>query len=101
MLANASSSKSSEVTFPHAFDLPADHYFFIPQVKLDNGEFYWLSAPKPIVAPGTPFLPDLQSWIRNEALQPDWLRIGTDIVDGSAAPTFNASFSLHGNVSHR
>ena len=58
-------------------------------------------APKPIVAPGTPFTPDLQSWIRNEHLQPDWLRIGTDIVGGSPAPTFNASFSLHGNVSHR
>jgi hypothetical protein len=87
------------VTFPHAFDLPADHYFFIPQVKLDNGEFFWLSAPKPIAGEGTtPFLPDLQSWIRNEDLQPDWLRIGTDIVGGDPAPTFNASFSLHGNV---
>lgn len=89
------------VTFPNAFDLPADHYFFVPQVLLDNGQFYWLSAPKPIVAPGTPFTPDLQSWIRNEALQPDWLRIGTDIVGGSPAPTFNASFSLHGNVAHK
>src|SRR5262249_9382844 len=90
------------VTFPNAFDLPADHYFFVPQVELDNGQFYWLSAPKPIVAPGTPFFPDLQSWIRNEALQPDWLRVGTDIVDGAPpVPTFNASFSLHGNVSHK
>ncbi len=89
------------VTFPHAFNLPADHYFFVPQVKLDNGNFFWLSAPKPIVGPGTtPFTPDLQSWIRNEALQPDWLRIGTDIVGGAPAPTFNASFSLHGDVSH-
>src|SRR5262249_98393 len=50
------------VTFPHAFDLPADHYFFIPQVLLDNGQFFWLSAPKPIVDPGTPFTQDLQSW---------------------------------------
>ena len=86
------------VTFPHAFELPADHYFFIPQVLLDNGQFFWLSAQKPIVAPGTPFMADLQSWIRNEALQPDWLRIGTDIIGGAA---FNASFSLHGNVSHK
>ena len=86
------------VTFPHAFELPADHYFFIPQVLLDNGQFFWLSAQKPIVAPGTPFMADLQSWIRNEALQPDWLRIGTDIIGGA---TFNASFSLHGNVSHK
>jgi hypothetical protein len=91
-----------EVTFPHAFELPADHYFFIPQVKLDNGDFFWLSAPRPIVAPGTtPFLPDLQSWIRNEDLQPDWLRIGADILGGSPAPAFNGSFSLHGNVSHK
>jgi hypothetical protein len=88
-----------EVTFPFAFDLPADHYFFIPQVKLDNGEFFWLSAARPIVGAGTtPLAVDLQSWIRNEELQPDWLRIGTDIVGGTPAPTFNASFSLHGKI---
>jgi hypothetical protein len=90
-----------EVTFPNAFELPADHYFFVPQVKLSDGNFFWLSAPKPIVAPGTPFTPDLQSWIRNEDLAPDWLRIGTDIVGGTTPPTFNAAFSLHGNISHR
>jgi hypothetical protein len=45
-----------------------------------NGDFLWLSAFKPIVAPGTPFMPDLQSWIRNDALAPDWSRIGTDIT---------------------
>jgi hypothetical protein len=78
------------------FVLPADHYFFVPQVELTGGEFYWLSAPKPIVAPGTPFLPDLQAWIRNEPLQPDWLRVGTDIVGGNA--TFNAAFTLSGTV---
>jgi hypothetical protein len=44
------------------------------------------------------FAPDLQSWIRNANLDPDWLRIGTDIVDGSPAPTFNGSFSLTGTV---
>ena len=87
-----------EVTFPNPFVLPADHYFFIPQVAVANGNFFWLSAPKPIVGRGTPFTPDLQSWIRNEDLQPDWLRIGTDIVGGDPAPTFNASFSLHGNT---
>ena len=38
------------------FLLPADHYFFVPQVQLDDGDFLWLSAPKPIVSPpGTPF----------------------------------------------
>src|SRR5206468_7942445 len=83
------------------FSLPADHYFFVPQVSVDGGEFLWLSAPKPIVAPGgTPFLPDLQSWTRDAALDPDWLRVGTDIVGppatGGPAPTFNATFSLDG-----
>ena len=79
------------------FSLPADHYFFVPQVEVTGGEFYWLSAPKPIVTLGTPFIPDLQSWIRNENLDPDWLRIGTDIVGGTTPPTFNAAFSLSSN----
>jgi hypothetical protein len=52
------------VTTP--FSLPADHYFFVPQVDVSGGEFYWLLAPKPIVPPGTPFAPDLQSWIRTK-----------------------------------
>jgi len=85
------------VTFDMPFDLPADHYFFVPQVLLQGhaGNFLWLSAPRPIVFPGTPFSPDLQSWIRNANLDPDWLRIGADIVGGTA---FNASFSLSGVV---
>jgi hypothetical protein len=90
------------VTFATPFVLPADHYFFVPQVELDDGAFLWLSAPKPIVPPGTPFLPDLQSWTRDAALDPDWLRIGTDIVGppvtGAPAPTFNETFSLTGAV---
>jgi hypothetical protein len=82
------------VTFNTGLVLPGDHYFFVPQVALSNGStFYWLSAPRPIVPPGTPFSPDLQSWIRNEALQPDWLRAGTDII---GAGTFNGAFSLNG-----
>ncbi len=85
------------VTF-NPLELPADHYFFIPQVKLNNGDFFWLSAPKPIVPPGTPFNPDLQSWIRNGDLDPDWVRVGTDIVGGTPAPTFNAAFTLSGTV---
>jgi len=86
------------VTFTTPFDLPADHYFFVPQVEVNSGEFFWLSAPRPIVLPGTPFAPDLQAWTRNEPLQPDWLRVGSDIVgpDPATAPTFNASFSLTG-----
>src|SRR5262249_35732056 len=81
------------ITSQSPVNLPKDHYFFRPEVGLGNGEFFWLSAPKPIVAPGTPFLPDLQSWTRNSDLFPDWVRIGTDVVGGEVPPTFNASFS--------
>jgi hypothetical protein len=81
------------VTFTTPVDLGPDHYFFIPQVQVTGGEFYWLSAPKPIPAPA-----DLQSWIRNDNLDPDWLRIGTDIIGGAPVPNFNASFSLNGTV---
>jgi hypothetical protein len=85
------------VNFSSPFDLPADHYFFVPQVELDNGnDFLWLSSVRPIVAPGTPFSPDLQAWTRDQFLDPDWLRIGTDIVGGNPAPTFNMAFSLEG-----
>jgi hypothetical protein len=86
------------ITFTDPFDLPADHYFFIPQVQVTGGEFLWLSGSRPIVAPGTPFPPgftDLQSWTRDAALDPDWLRVGTDIV-GSG--TFNGAFTLTGAV---
>jgi hypothetical protein len=87
------------VTFNTPLDLPADHYFFIPQVRLsNNANFFWLSSPRPIGSDGTPFSPDLQAWIRNANLDPDWLRIGTDIVGGTTPPTFNMSFSLNGTV---
>ncbi len=83
------------VTFTSPFTLPAGQYFFVPQVELASGDFLWLSAPKPIVS-GTPFTGDLQTWIRNSNLDPDWLRVGTDII-GSG--TFNAAFSLDGTYS--
>jgi len=91
------------VNFLRPFDLPADHYFFVPQVEVmdPSGDFFWLSAPKPIVSPGTPFpagFTDLQSWTRDDNLAPDWLRVGTDIIGGMPAPTFNATFSLTGAV---
>jgi PEP-CTERM motif-containing protein len=84
------------VTFTSPFLLPADHYFFVPQVLLGNSTvpFLWLSGPRPPTV--TPFAPDLQSWIRDANLDPDWLRIGTDIVDGTTPPTFNAAFSISG-----
>lgn len=81
------------VDFTNPVVLPTDHYFFRPEVLLSSGNFLLLSAPKPIVAPGTPFSPDLQAWIRNDNLAPDWLRIGADIVGGT---TFNETFSLTG-----
>jgi hypothetical protein len=93
-----------DVTFKVPLDLPAGHYFFVPKIGLSDkapaaADFLWLSAPKPIVPPGTPFpagATDLQSWMRfDPGLAPDWLRIGTDIIGGTA---FNGSFSLSGDT---
>jgi hypothetical protein len=82
------------ITFTSPIILPAGHYFFRPEVLLTSGDFLYLSAPKVIPAPK-----DLQAWIRNSNLSPDWLRIGTDIVGGgAAAPTFNMTFSLTGET---
>jgi len=86
------------VTFSPAINLAPDHYFFRPEVEVTDGEFFWLSAAKPIVPPGTPFLPDLQSWTRNENLAPDWVRVGTDVVGGTPLPAFNASFTVTGTT---
>jgi len=86
------------ITFTPPILLPADNYFFRPQVSVDGGEFLYVSAPKPIVAPGTPFATDRQSWIRNSALSPDWLRIGKDIIGGNPAPAFNQAFALTGET---
>jgi len=86
------------LTFSDPLGLPVDHYFFVPQAELTSGDFLWLSAPKPIVPPGTPFAPgstDLQTWIRNTGLDPGWSRVGTDIVNGGPV---NAAFSLSGTV---
>jgi hypothetical protein len=89
------------LTFTTPFDLPADHFFFVPQVELTNGgQFYWLSASRPITGVGTTPFPagvtDLQAWTRDANLDPDWLRVGTDIVGGTTPPTFNTAFSLEG-----
>jgi hypothetical protein len=90
------------VNFTTPFDLAAGHYFFVPQVDVLGGNFLWLSAARPIVPPGTTPFPDgftdLQSWTRDQMLDPDWLRVGADIVGPTPAtgPTFNADFSLTG-----
>ena len=76
------------VNFLTPVDLPADHYFFRPEVALSSGNFLWLSAMGPPLFAG-----DLQTWIRNENLKPDWERVGTDVTHQGP---FNASFSLTG-----
>jgi hypothetical protein len=90
------------ITFTNPIVLEAGHYFFRPEVLLTSGDFLYLSGPRPIVSPaGTPFpsgVTDLQAWIRNSNLAPDWLRIGTDIIDGATPPTFNMAFSLTGET---
>ena len=86
-----------DITFKEPLFLPAGHYFFRPEVEVSSGNFLFLSAPRPITS-GTPFpagTTDLQAWIRNANLKPDWLRIGGDIV---GAGTFNMTFSLAGNT---
>src|SRR5215467_3473916 len=85
-----------DITFTPPIFLPADHYFFRPEVQVSDGNFLYLSAPRPIVPPGTPFSPDLQAWIRNANLTPDWLRIGTDIIGPPS--TFSETFSLSGET---
>lgn len=86
------------ITFNPPIVLPADHYFFRPEVEVAGGDFLYLSTAKPIVGPGTPFTGDLQAWIRNSNLKPDWLRIGTDIIGGTPVQTFNMALSLTGET---
>jgi len=88
------------ITFTNPILLPAGRYFFRPEVLVTaGGDFLFLSAPKPIVSPGTAIAGDLQAWIRNSDLAPDWLRIGTDIINNTTPPpTFNMTYSLTGNT---
>ena len=84
------------ITFTTPIVLPPGHYFFRPEAEVVNDDFLYLSAPRPIVSPGTPFAGDAQAWIRNSSISPDWLRIGTDIIGG--APTFSMTFTLTGET---
>jgi hypothetical protein len=92
------------ITFTPPIVLPApasplNHYFFRPEVQVNGGNFLYLSTPR---SPGIPFVGDLQAWIRNSDLKPDWLRIGTDIIGpptaGATPPTFNMAFSFSGET---
>jgi hypothetical protein len=81
-------------SFTSPFLLPPDHYFFVPQVQVSGGEFFWLSGDRPLTGSDVGPVPDLQMWTRDAALDPDWSRVGTDIAGGTTPPTFNGAFSL-------
>lgn len=87
-----------DFTFTTPLALDAGQYFFVPLVDLGSasgGHFLWLNGTRPITgADTTPFLPDLQAWIRDESLAPDWLRVGGDIVGGGKS--YNGAFELNG-----
>jgi hypothetical protein len=68
------------VTFITPFVLGPDHVFFRPEVGVSNVDFLWLSAPRPIIPPGTPFADDLQTWIRNDGTQEPWRQTGSASV---------------------
>jgi hypothetical protein len=79
------------IDFTTPIILPAGHYFFRPEVQVNGtGVFLYLSAPKPTAT-------DLQAWIRNSSIKPDWLRIATDIIDATTPPG-NMAFSLTGDT---
>jgi hypothetical protein len=81
------------ITFTNPIILLPGHYFFRPEVLLTSGDFLYLSGQRPLVP--APFSPELQAWIRNAPLSPDWLRIGADIIGGT---TFNMAFSVTGET---
>ena len=75
------------VDFTTPVGLASGHYFFRPEALVNSGDFLWLSAP------GAQFTGDLQTWMRNDNLAPDWSRIGADITGHGP---LDASFSLTG-----
>ena len=54
------------ITFTSPIVLPSGHYFFRPEVLLTNGDFLYLSGPRPIVPPGTPFVCDGSAGLDSE-----------------------------------
>ena len=74
----------------------------MPQVQLDDGDFLWLSAPKPIVAARDAIpvgLHDLQSWTRDDSERstPTGCASARTSTRRQGAD-FNAAFSLTGAV---
>ena len=71
-----------DLSFTHGLLLPANHYFFVPQVEVSDARQFLLAVGgKADRGPGRrPRFTDLQSWTRDEMLDPDWLRVGTDIT---------------------
>jgi hypothetical protein len=70
-----------DAAFSDPFSLPADHYFFVPQVSSTA-----------VISSGCPRRsPELA--FDDPGIAPDWLRVGTDIVGAGA---FDATFSLTG-----
>jgi hypothetical protein len=85
-----------DVTFTNGVELDPNHLFFRPQVDVaDGGQFFWLSAARPAGAQVAPGITDLQSWVRNDSLAPNWERVGNDVI---GAGSFNMAFSLTGNA---
>lgn len=79
------------INFTTPFLLDAGHYFFVPEVQVTGGEFYWLSST--LVPSGL----DLQTWVRGSAITPNWLRVGTDIIGGTTPPKYDMVFTISGN----
>ena len=83
------------VTFTPPIVLPADH-LFRPEVG-DRRRFPVPVDTEAARGAGDALDGDLQAWIRNADLKPDWLRIGTDIIGGTPV-TFNMAVSLAGET---
>jgi hypothetical protein len=78
------------ITFLTPFVLRENHVFFRPEMGVTNGDFLWLSAPRPIVPPGTPLHNrsaelDSQRWARRSGsgLGTHWYRRRNPALDAA------------------
>ena len=98
------------IDFTNPFNLPPGHYFFVPQVELSGADdnFFWLSANRPLVPPGTP-LPCLRhgfasldsrcesgSGLASNWNRHCWRQSGADFQWGVLAYGNRAGYRLHG-----